>query len=38
MKKILSFLIIATACLSHTAAKDIPENAIPFILDSHVYV
>lgn len=39
MKPILSLLFIAaTATLQSAVAKEVPQNAIPFILDSHVYI
>lgn len=38
MKPILSLLLIAIAGLLQATAKEVPQNAIPFILDSHVYI
>lgn len=38
MKPVLCLLFIAMAGLLPTTAKEVPQNAIPFILDSHVYI
>ncbi|MCM1502546.1 MAG: hypothetical protein NC115_07775 [Bacteroidales bacterium] len=38
MKKILLPFLLLMATISHMAAKDLPQNAIPFILDSHIYI
>lgn len=38
MKLILSLLLSAITGLLQTAAKEVPQNAILFILDSHVYI
>lgn len=38
MKKILSLILLAVSILTSVAAEELPQNAIPFILDSHVYI
>lgn len=38
MKKILSLILLTVSAITHVAAKELPENAIPFIYDQHVYV
>jgi len=38
MKKILSIILLFSAVISTATAKELPQNAIPFILDSHVYI
>lgn len=38
MKQILSLILLAVSTLTSVAAKELPHNAIPFILDSHVYI
>ncbi|MCM1178234.1 MAG: hypothetical protein NC335_10885 [Bacteroides sp.] len=38
MKKILLPFLLLMATISDMAAKDLPQNAIPFILDSHIYI
>lgn len=38
MTKILSFILLALATITSAYSKELPKNAIPFILDSHVYI
>jgi len=38
MKKNLVLLFLLFAAISNVEAKELPKNAIPFILDSHVYI
>lgn len=38
INKILSILLLGVTAIISIAAKELPENAIPFILDSHVYI
>ncbi len=38
MKKIFSIIFIISVIISAVSAKELPQNAIPFILDSHVYI
>jgi len=38
MKKLLTLLLLVTSAFSGAMGKELPQNAIPFILDSHVYI
>lgn len=38
MKRLLSLIAILFSVLAVNAEKVLPENAIPFILDSHIYI